>query len=144
MGSNTIEKIIFVIPHVAFKAKPNIFPNTTSIMIINNTVNIIFVPLFLQLFFREILICFLNQVFHCILFAHTFFQEADTSWFSVLLSLCIPLCLSCYSHYKECMIWNKWYIFRNNNIYFAIYAYLLSKVTFLSFITKETPDVFKQ
>ena len=48
-GSNTMEKIIFVIPQVALNANPNIFPNTTSIMIINNIVNIIFIPLFLRL-----------------------------------------------------------------------------------------------
>ena len=46
-GSNTMENMIFVIPQVALNANPNIFPNTTSIMIINNTVNII---LFLTFF----------------------------------------------------------------------------------------------
>ena len=126
-GSNTMEKMIFVIPQVALSANPNIFPNTTSIMIINNTVNIIVFPLFLQLLFHEILICFLIQVFHCIPSAHLFFQGAHTLWFFVRSSLCIPLCLSCYSHYKIDIWKNKWYLYRNNIVYFAI-----SEIHFLS------------
>ena len=127
-----MEKMIFVIPQVALKANPNIFPNITSIMIINNTVNIIVFPLFLQLLFHEILICFLIQVFRCIPSAHLFFQGADTLWFFVRSSLCIPLCLSCYSHYKVDIRKNTWYLYRNNIVYFAIPS-VTRQIIFLPF-----------
>ena len=48
-GRKIRRKQIFVIPQVARKASPANFPNTPSIIIINNNVSIILSPLFLSM-----------------------------------------------------------------------------------------------
>ena len=52
-GKNIMVNNIFMIPHDAFMANTNSFPNTTNIKITNNAVNIFIVHLSLFLF-REI------------------------------------------------------------------------------------------
>ena len=71
-GSSTTVHIIFEIPQAALTANPSIFPNITSISIININVNISYLPSRFQLFCHKLCMCLQAPVFHCRLFVHAF------------------------------------------------------------------------